>query len=124
MSKTSGVFKFQRGDKVGAVDAEHDKKFLDACFVDNGDISKLIDCTHPECIIVGRTGSGKSALILELEKRAAGRTPGATGVSPVLLATDACTCNGVLRSWRGKRCSSPVGSKHPSKSDRLLGGDH
>lgn len=69
MTKTSGQFRFRRGDDVGKADAENDKKFLDTCFIDNGDIEVLLDCRDPKCIVVGRTGSGKTALLLEASKR-------------------------------------------------------
>jgi hypothetical protein len=73
MAKTSGDFRFRRGDRVGAADAENDSSFLDSCFVDNGDVATLLDCSNPHCIVLGRTGSGKTTLLLEIEKRAAGR---------------------------------------------------
>ena len=52
-----------RNLKVGALDAEADTELLSRCFVDNGYIKQLMDVDSPESIIVGRTGSGKSALI-------------------------------------------------------------
>jgi hypothetical protein len=69
MTKSSGSFKFRRGDSVGAIDAEQDRRFLSTCFVDQGDMRVLLDCSDPRCIVVGRTGSGKSALLLEVEAR-------------------------------------------------------
>lgn len=74
MAKTSGDFRFRRGDTVGAADAENDDVFLKDCFVDNGDLSILLSCDDPHCIVVGRTGSGKTALLLEIERQAAGHT--------------------------------------------------
>lgn len=73
MAKKSGDFKFRRGDNVGTVDAENDR-FLSTCFVDIGDVDTLIDCASPQCLVVGRTGSGKSALLLEIMKRFSGHT--------------------------------------------------
>jgi hypothetical protein len=46
--------------------AEEDTQFLSECFVDTGDVRHLLDCESPNRIIVGRTGSGKSALIFRL----------------------------------------------------------
>ncbi|MEY4705662.1 MAG: hypothetical protein RL042_1867 [Nitrospirota bacterium] len=66
-------FLFERLDTIGAADAEEDKLFLKACFVDTGDIEALRDCNNPKRIILGRTGSGKTALIqklIESESRA------------------------------------------------------
>jgi len=56
-------FRFKKNDRVGEAAAEDDDKFLFDCFVDTGDLDILRDCSSPQRIIVGRTGSGKSALI-------------------------------------------------------------
>lgn len=66
LSKSSGQFAFKKHDDIGAYDAEHDAKYLDQCFVDTGDLNVLRDCVNPKQIVLGRTGSGKSALILKL----------------------------------------------------------
>ena len=34
-----------------------------SCFVDNGDLAVLENCSDPKCIVVGRTGTGKTALL-------------------------------------------------------------
>jgi len=68
MSK-SKEFKFRKHDNIGAADAEDDKYLID-CFVDSGDLEILRDCNGPHSIIVGRTGSGKTALLKILENRA------------------------------------------------------
>ena len=59
------TFKFKSYQSIGAPDAETDNN-LDKVFVDNGAFDALIDTESPKCIIVGRTGSGKSALIKRL----------------------------------------------------------
>ena len=56
-------FKFRKHSKVGAIDAIEDKTFLQDCFVDTGELSILLDTERPECIVLGRTGAGKSALL-------------------------------------------------------------
>ncbi|MCU0494257.1 MAG: hypothetical protein MUD01_21930 [Chloroflexaceae bacterium] len=56
-------FIFRSNQTIGAAAAEHDDIFLNECFVDNGILSILQDCSDHRCILVGRTGSGKSALI-------------------------------------------------------------
>lgn len=61
-------FVFRKNMSIGEADAENDARFLSECFVDNGDLETLEDTTLPQCIILGRTGSGKSALIEHLEK--------------------------------------------------------
>jgi len=57
-----GEFKFLKNDVVGAADAEDDSLLLD-CFVDTGDLSNLRNCADTRSIVVGRTGSGKTALL-------------------------------------------------------------
>lgn len=62
----SGKFRFVRQDSIGAADAEDDLAFLKDCFVDNGDLDVLRDMDDPKRIVLGRTGSGKTALLLRL----------------------------------------------------------
>jgi len=59
-------FKITRNLKVGALDAEGDSELLNRCFVDNGYLNRLMDVDSPESIILGRTGSGKSALLYKI----------------------------------------------------------
>jgi len=59
-------YRFRRVDNIGAADAEEDKKFLENCFIDTGDLAVLRDCSDPKRIVVGRTGSGKTALLQKL----------------------------------------------------------
>lgn len=61
-------FRFKNGDSVGEPDAESDEKFLNACFVDTGVYEVITDFQSPKCIILGRTGSGKSALISHIRR--------------------------------------------------------
>lgn len=65
----SGI-KITRNMKVGALDAETDSSLLNKCFVDKGDLEELLDVNNPSAIILGRTGSGKSALIHKIETSA------------------------------------------------------
>lgn len=66
LPETGIEFRFNRNDNVGSAQAELDNEFLSACFVDTGDLNILRDTSHPKRIIVGRTGSGKSALVRKL----------------------------------------------------------
>jgi Cdc6-like AAA superfamily ATPase len=71
-AKESGLpagFVFRRSDSIGAVDAEADKQFLEDCFYDSGLIERLQDCENSQCIVLGRTGSGKTALLLTFKER-------------------------------------------------------
>ncbi|MBI1348027.1 hypothetical protein GC163_17275 [bacterium] len=69
MAVSSGQYRFRKHDTIGAMDADDDSFFLDHCFIDTGDLDKLCDLTLPFCIILGRTGSGKSALLRQLRMR-------------------------------------------------------
>lgn len=66
---TSSEFHFRRQEAIGAAGAEEDSDFLKSCFVDLGDLETLADCTKAPRIVVGRTGPGKSALLLRLAER-------------------------------------------------------
>jgi ABC-type phosphate/phosphonate transport system ATPase subunit len=55
-------FRFKRNAKVGEAAAEQDDEFLFNSFVDIGDFREIRDMQSPRRI-VGRTGSGKSALL-------------------------------------------------------------
>jgi hypothetical protein len=61
-------FKFRSHDTIGTEGAEQDVEYLRECFVDTGDLGVLRDTRDPRRIVVGRTGAGKSALLLLLAK--------------------------------------------------------
>lgn len=61
----SSSFKFKSHQSIGAPDAETDNN-LNEVFIDNGAYEALVNPDIPKCIIIGRTGSGKSALIKKL----------------------------------------------------------
>lgn len=61
-------YKFRRNIEIGTLDAENDP-YLISAFVDKDDLSLLCDMQNPKSILLGRTGSGKSALIKYLEKK-------------------------------------------------------
>ena len=68
MSKASqSEFRFKRTDTIGAASAEDDTKFLDDCFVTTGEYEVLKDIKDIHQIVLGRTGSGKSALFEKLK---------------------------------------------------------
>lgn len=62
-SNISNVVQVKRGIKLGELDAEADYNLLEKCFIDNGCLSELLDVNSPKSIVLGRTGSGKSALL-------------------------------------------------------------
>ena len=67
-SNEGSKFRFKKGASIGEPDAESDVHYLAECFVDTGDYGILANCKSPQRIIVGRTGTGKSALIFQLKK--------------------------------------------------------
>ena len=60
-------FKFRRSDRIGAASAEDDNQFLKECFVQTDEYEVLKDIEDIRQIVLGRTGSGKSALFERLK---------------------------------------------------------
>lgn len=60
-------FRFRRTDTIGAASAEDDTEFLKTCFVETGNYEDLKDQQNIRQIVLGRTGSGKSALFERLK---------------------------------------------------------
>lgn len=58
-------FKFKKTDSIGSADADEDSYF-EKCFYDNGSIDIICDTGDSRRIIVGRTGTGKTALIRKI----------------------------------------------------------
>lgn len=59
-------FKFQKHVDIGAPDAETDDILMDA-FVENDVLKSLLSTNNQKSIIIGRTGSGKSAILKYIE---------------------------------------------------------
>jgi len=62
-------FTFKRQETIGAEGAEQDQQFLSSCFVHTGDLDILKDTNNPKSIVLGRTGAGKTALLINLKDR-------------------------------------------------------
>jgi hypothetical protein len=60
------AFVFRTRDAIGSTAAEDDSDFLFDCFVDTGDLNVLMNTTSSFRIILGRTGTGKTALLERL----------------------------------------------------------
>lgn len=71
-----------RNMSVGAPDAEADRGLLSSCFVDNGALDLIRDSDNHASIVIGRTGQGKSAVLLQLEET----EPNALEIRPLELA--------------------------------------
>jgi hypothetical protein len=85
-------FRFRKHSTIGAESAEDDARFLPVCFVDTGDLGPLLDCKDPRRLILGRTGTGKSALLKHLCDGAA-----AIELNPQVLAFNHITNSTVLQ---------------------------
>ncbi|WP_435018216.1 hypothetical protein TA3x_000165 [Tundrisphaera sp. TA3] len=83
-ARPSGSFKFRKSSNVGAAAAEDDRHFLETCYIDTGDLNVLTEPTNPQRIIVGRTGSGKTALLGKLRET----QPNVIEISPFNLAVE------------------------------------
>lgn len=64
------MLRIKKNLKIGDLDAEADQSLLRDCFVDKGDLYQLMDVSSPASIILGRTGSGKTALLLKAKDSA------------------------------------------------------
>lgn len=60
-------FKFNKYQEIGSPDAETDR-YLDATFIEKDDFHAIIDMNNQRSILIGRTGSGKSAILKHIEK--------------------------------------------------------
>src|SRR5258706_5797700 len=91
--RKSEQYTFRNHDSIGANDAENDDTFLKECFEDTGDLATLCDLSHPQRIVVGRTGSGKSALLLQVARG----QPGAITIEPESLSLNYITNSTIIR---------------------------
>ncbi len=62
--------KLKKGVKIGALAAENDDLLnTPKVFIDLGYIEQFMETSDPHFLILGRSGSGKTALISEIKKR-------------------------------------------------------
>lgn len=61
---------FKRNMNIGTISAENDKEFLSKCFLATPEYEELLDFENKKMIILGRTGSGKTALLNKMEEKA------------------------------------------------------
>ena len=55
------------GTRIGFADAEDDTEFLNDCYIDVGYVNQALNTEDPGSILLGRTGSGKTAAMLRIE---------------------------------------------------------
>ena len=62
------IVTLRAGESIGAPAAEQDHAYLKDCFIELPilDLLKIVD--DPHCILLGRTGAGKSAMLWHLEQ--------------------------------------------------------
>jgi energy-coupling factor transporter ATP-binding protein EcfA2 len=58
---------YRQGVHIGEPAAEDDELLLTSCFVEMPALQQIADMSNSKCILLGRTGSGKSALLKHLE---------------------------------------------------------
>jgi hypothetical protein len=67
MAKRKSTVKLMAGSSIGELTAEDDHTFLNECFVNLPLIDALKEVSSHQSIVLGRTGSGKSAILWHLE---------------------------------------------------------
>lgn len=87
-------FRFRRTDTIGAASAEDDAEFLKTCFVETDEYELLKDRNNIRQIVLGRTGSGKSALFERLKQEAEERI---ISIEPQNLALTHVSNSSVIR---------------------------
>jgi len=65
---STNKFRFRKHERLGAEGAEEDEDFLFDCFIDTGDLKVLQDTEASNRIVLGRTGTGKTALLMMLRQ--------------------------------------------------------
>lgn len=60
---------FKRSMNIGTISAESDKEFLEQCFLETPEFEELCDFNSKKMIILGRTGSGKTALLNKIQEK-------------------------------------------------------
>lgn len=61
--------RIRRHMTIGSLDAESDEDLLAECFIESDELCVITDVKDPKSLVIGRTGAGKTALLLELKRR-------------------------------------------------------
>jgi hypothetical protein len=83
----------KKGINLGSADAESDSEFLAGCYVDAGYMDILEDTSNSQCIVLGRTGAGKTALLTQFRKG----TDHVREIAPETLSLNYITNSNVLQ---------------------------
>lgn len=59
---------FKRSMNIGTISAESDTEFLEQCFIETPEYEELCDFNSKKMILLGRTGSGKTALLNKIKE--------------------------------------------------------
>jgi hypothetical protein len=62
---------FKRNMNIGDLSAENDDEFLRECFISTPEYKEISDFSNKKMILLGRTGSGKTALLKKLKDESA-----------------------------------------------------
>jgi hypothetical protein len=68
-AKPRNPITLRQGQNIGQPAAEDDDAFLFATFLDNYAYNSLCDLSSPKFLLVGRTGTGKTAILRKIEER-------------------------------------------------------
>lgn len=93
--KRRKAFTFQPGFSIGAIDAEHDP-LLEECFIATACYNQIINIKDPHCGIIGRSGTGKTAILHLLNKN----LPIVTEIRPDALAFQFLNNSEMIKSLR------------------------
>lgn len=91
------AFVFKKNLSIGEAAAEDDTKFLQQCFIETGDLDILRDTEENKCIVLGRTGAGKSALLLKLKSS----EDNVIEINPIDLSLNYLTNSDIIRFLEG-----------------------
>lgn len=93
----SPQFKFRDNIKIGFMAAEEDESFLNDCFVNTTAFSEITNNEHRKAIILGRTGIGKSAILLRLKET----SDNVIEIEPAALALNYISNSDILTVFSG-----------------------